>query len=63
MNKMHELKAWITATIADVNKDILQCFWWEVDCRRNVCRATDGAHSEVFQNLSIFTLVCKKKFQ
>jgi hypothetical protein len=27
MNKMHELKAWITATIADVNKDILQCFW------------------------------------
>jgi hypothetical protein len=27
MNKMHELKAWITATIADVKKDILQCVW------------------------------------
>jgi hypothetical protein len=45
---LDELKSQITAAIAYVTKDNLQHNWQEVVCRRNICRATDGAHCEVF---------------
>jgi hypothetical protein len=43
-----ELKAWITATIENVRKDILQHIWQEVDYKWDVCRAKDGTQYEVF---------------
>jgi hypothetical protein len=43
VNMLDELETWLTSAIADVTKDI----WQEMDCRWDVCRATDGAHSEV----------------
>jgi hypothetical protein len=33
VNTLDEIKAWITAAIADVTKDMLQRDWEEVDCR------------------------------
>jgi hypothetical protein len=56
---LDELKAQITAAIADVTKNMLQHFWQEVDYRWDVCRPTDGTHCEVFCTAT-FRLVCKK---
>jgi len=43
---LNDLKAWITAAIADVTKNILQRIWQKVNYRWDVNRARDGAHSE-----------------
>jgi hypothetical protein len=45
----HELKAGITAEIANVTKDMLQQVWQYSDCGWDVCRATYDSRCEVFQ--------------
>jgi hypothetical protein len=47
VNTLDELKAWITAAIANVTKDMLQRVWQEVDY---IYRATDDAHCEVLRS-------------
>jgi hypothetical protein len=48
VNTLDKLKARDTAAIANVRKDMLQRVWKELDCRWDVCIATDFAHYEVF---------------
>jgi hypothetical protein len=49
-NTLDELKAWITAAILNVTKDMLQHVWQKMDYRWDVhvCRARDGTQCEVF---------------
>jgi hypothetical protein len=49
VNTLDELKARIIAAIANVTKGMLQRVWHEADYSRDVHRATDGAHCEVFR--------------
>jgi hypothetical protein len=48
VNMVDELKAWITAAIANVSEYMLECIWQEADYKCGVCRAVDGVHCEVF---------------
>jgi hypothetical protein len=48
VNTLDELKARITAAIANVTRDMLQRAWQEVDYW-DVSRATDGSHCEAFR--------------
>jgi hypothetical protein len=43
-----ELKAWITATSANIINVMLQHVWQRKDNTWDVGRATDGAHCDVF---------------
>jgi hypothetical protein len=61
-NMMDELKVWITAAISNVTKDVLQCFWQEVDYRSDVCRAIGGSQCEVFHTLKLSDLYAKKSY-
>jgi hypothetical protein len=56
VNLLDELKVQITAANVDITKDI----WQEVDCRGDVCRATDAAYCEVFHAKQLFHLCLKK---
>jgi hypothetical protein len=51
LNTPDELKARITAAVANVTTDMLQRFWHEVDCRCrwDVRRNTDCPHCEAFR--------------
>jgi hypothetical protein len=42
VNTPDELKAWISASIENVEKNMLQRVCQKVNCRWDVCRATDG---------------------
>jgi hypothetical protein len=41
-----KLKLRITATIATIDRNILERIWDELDYRVNICRVTNGAHIE-----------------
>jgi hypothetical protein len=62
---LDEPKARITAAIADVTKDVLQCVWQEVDSRWawDVCRAKDDAHCVVVCVEQLRGLCAKSLFQ
>jgi hypothetical protein len=42
------LKAKIRDAVAAVTEEMLEKTWREVECRLDVCRATNGAHVEVY---------------
>ena len=43
---LDELRVRITAAIADIDRDMLQKVWQEMEFRLDVCRVTRGAHIE-----------------
>jgi hypothetical protein len=45
---------------ADVTKDMLQRVRQDVDCKWDVCRATDGAHCEMFRTQQLFHMCVNK---
>ena len=43
---LDDLRARITAAIADIDRNMLHKVWQEIDYRLDVCRVTRGAHIE-----------------
>ncbi|PNF42433.1 hypothetical protein B7P43_G10117, partial [Cryptotermes secundus] len=41
-----ELRTRITASVAEVTPEMLRSVWQETDCRWDVCRITNGSHTE-----------------
>jgi hypothetical protein len=56
---LDELKAQITAEIANFTMNMLRRVWQEIDYKWDVCRARDGAHCEAFRKLTTFPLAFK----
>jgi hypothetical protein len=44
---LNNLKDRIRTAIAKIYQPLLQNVWHEVECRLDVCRATNGAHTEL----------------
>ncbi|GBO25568.1 hypothetical protein AVEN_131690-1 [Araneus ventricosus] len=47
INDINHLKQRITDIIRSVTPDVLTRVWEELDCRLDVCRATNGVHLEL----------------
>jgi hypothetical protein len=48
INDLQHLKARIRDVVATVTPNVLQATWNEVECHLDVCRATKGAHIEIY---------------
>jgi hypothetical protein len=61
---LNNLKDRIRTAIAKTDQPLLQNVWNEVEYRRDVCRATNGAHIELGYSIKnklfelLFTMVC-----
>jgi hypothetical protein len=52
-NDLQELRQHIIATVATINRDMLERVWTEMDYRIDVCRVTWGSHNEcLYGNIS-----------
>jgi hypothetical protein len=49
-NDLLELRQFITAAVATINRDMLETVWTEMDYRIDVCLVTRGSHIESFPN-------------
>ena len=43
---LKELRDYITAAVAFIDRDMLTCVWNELDYRLDVCRISQGGHIE-----------------
>jgi hypothetical protein len=57
VNMLGELKAQVTAAIADVTKDMLQCIWQKLNYW---WRDTHGAHCEEFRRQQLLHMCVKR---
>jgi hypothetical protein len=48
INDLQHLKARIRGGVAMVTPNMLQARWNEIEYRLDICRATKGAHTEIY---------------
>jgi hypothetical protein len=48
INDLQQLKACIRDAVATVTPNMIQATWNEVEYRLDICRATKGAHIEIY---------------
>jgi hypothetical protein len=58
INNLQHLRAHIRGAVATVTPNMLIATWNEVKYRLDICRATKGAHIEIYSEKNIDSVLC-----